>query len=75
MDLLLDPLKSELNWPMGAKRAIDLIEPSALPKPGAQQRPATFWRVSAMAIVCGVFISICDYLWFIILVLIFTDSS
>ena len=28
MDLLLDPLKSELNWPMGTKRAIDLIEPS-----------------------------------------------
>lgn len=27
VDLLLDPLKSELNWPMGEKRAIDLIEP------------------------------------------------
>ncbi|CAE7723402.1 unnamed protein product [Symbiodinium sp. CCMP2456] len=26
VDLLLDPLKSELNWPMGTKRAIDLVD-------------------------------------------------
>ena len=26
VDLLLDPLKSELNWPMGAKRPIDLVD-------------------------------------------------
>jgi len=45
VDLLLHPLKSELNWPLGVKKALDYTYPTKRGSGGGNSAPGLRWQI------------------------------